>query len=321
MFHSGLAPGADPWRIKMEPVAVIAGKGNKRKLSSSVITLKGRDTLICASSLTVKELCDEVVSLQTELDECELLPDDEEEEVLLTNVSNSSYHVAKHLRAEVKKFGKREMNVSGEDGKVELTKDDEEKGEACFLADKNIVWFLLRMYPTQLMTGENDKDTASPELSGSTNLISHYNLDGAYSKFCGKKVKEKLSHFLPDLPGMIDNPASHDGSGLRLLLEKPPVVTKEFHPLTGSMLTGFRLHAGPLPEQYRALHQLPPRKKNKHRHKHNRTTDTLTQEGKEITSDSDHKKKKKKKDDDPERKKRKKEKKKKKIYRDRICQK
>uniref|UniRef100_A0A8C4WWU3 Mediator of RNA polymerase II transcription subunit 19 n=1 Tax=Eptatretus burgeri TaxID=7764 RepID=A0A8C4WWU3_EPTBU len=157
------------------------------------------------------------------------------------------------------------------------------------------------------------REPASPELSGSTNLISHYNLDGAYSKFCGKKVKEKLSHFLPDLPGMIDNPASHDGSGLRLLLEKPPVVTKEFHPLTGSMLTGFRLHAGPLPEQYRALHQLPPRKKNKHRHKHNRTTDTLTQEGKEITSDSDHKKKKKKKDDDPERKKRKKEKKKKKV--------
>jgi hypothetical protein len=127
-----------------------------------VITLKGRDTLICASSLTVKELCDEVVSLQTELDECQLLPDDEEEEVLLPNVSNSSYHVAKHLRAEVKKFGKvgcaipvsEEIEISykgassqvpvdlynhlawlltkgdeclGEDGKVQLTKDDEEK--------------------------------------------------------------------------------------------------------------------------------------------------------------------------------------------------
>jgi hypothetical protein len=42
---------------------------------------------------------------------------------------------------------------------IELPHDD--RGEACFLADKNIVWFLLRMYPTQLMTGENDKDAGS----------------------------------------------------------------------------------------------------------------------------------------------------------------
>lgn len=40
------------------------------------------------------------------------------------------------------------------------------------------------------------------ELTGHTNLITHYNLEHAYNKFCGKKVKEKLSNFLPELPGV-----------------------------------------------------------------------------------------------------------------------
>ncbi|KAK7801154.1 hypothetical protein U0070_007068 [Myodes glareolus] len=52
----------------------------------------------------------------------------------------------------------------------------------------------------------------STELTGSTKLITHYNLEQAYNKFCGKKVKEKLSNFLP---GMIDLPGSHDNSSLR----------------------------------------------------------------------------------------------------------
>lgn len=42
------------------------------------------------------------------------------------------------------------------------------------------------------------------ELTGHTNLITHYNLEHAYNKFCGKKVKEKLSNFLPELPGVFD---------------------------------------------------------------------------------------------------------------------
>lgn len=84
------------------------------------------------------------------------------------------------------------------------------------------------------------------ELTGSTNLITHYNLEHAYNKFCGKKVKEKLSNFLPDLPGMIDLPGSHDNSSLRSLIEKPPICGSSFTPLTGTMLTGFRLHAGPV---------------------------------------------------------------------------
>ncbi|XP_016154365.1 PREDICTED: mediator of RNA polymerase II transcription subunit 19 [Ficedula albicollis] len=152
--------------------------------------------------------------------------------------------------------------------------------------------------------------TGTTELTGSTNLITHYNLEHAYNKFCGKKVKEKLSNFLPDLPGMIDLPGSHDSSSLRSLIEKPPICGSSFTPLTGAMLTGFRLHAGPLPEQCRLMHIQPPKKKNKHKHKQSRTQDPVPPE---TPSDSDHKKKKKKKEEDPERKRKKKEKKKKKA--------
>ncbi|KAM3612519.1 uncharacterized protein V6R79_009574 [Siganus canaliculatus] len=147
------------------------------------------------------------------------------------------------------------------------------------------------------------------ELTGNTNLITHYNLEHAYNKFCGKKVKEKLSNFLPELPGMIDCPGTQDGSSLRSLIDKPPVCGNSFSPLTGALLTGFRLHTGPLPEQYRLMHIQPPKKKSKHKHKHHRPQDPLPQE---TPSDSDPKKKKKKRDDDPDRKKKKKDKKKKK---------
>uniref|UniRef100_A0A8B9BMS3 Mediator of RNA polymerase II transcription subunit 19 n=1 Tax=Anser brachyrhynchus TaxID=132585 RepID=A0A8B9BMS3_9AVES len=157
--------------------------------------------------------------------------------------------------------------------------------------------------------GARPLEKTTTELTGSTNLITHYNLEHAYNKFCGKKVKEKLSNFLPDLPGMIDLPGSHDNSSLRSLIEKPPICGSSFTPLTGTMLTGFRLHAGPLPEQCRLMHIQPPKKKNKHKHKQSRTQDPVPPE---TPSDSDHKKKKKKKEEDPERKRKKKEKKKKK---------
>jgi len=149
------------------------------------------------------------------------------------------------------------------------------------------------------------------ELTGNTNLITHYNLEHAYNKFCGKKVKEKLSNFLPELPGMIDCPDTQDGSSLRSLIEKPPVCGNSFSPLTGALLTGFRLHTGPLPEMHRLMHIQPPRKKkSKHKDKHHRPQDPIPQE---TPSDTDPKKKKKKRDDDPDRKKKKKDKKKKKT--------
>lgn len=114
---------------------------------------------------------------------------------------------------------------------------------------------------------------------------------------------------------MIDSPGIQDNSSLRSLIEKPPVCNNSFSPLTGVMLTGFRLHTGPvsvcvcmretkeglpmhllwvshillfacmiyvilsllpkLPEQYRLMHIQPPKKKNKHKHKHHRPQDPL----------------------------------------------
>lgn len=44
------------------------------------------------------------------------------------------------------------------------------------------------------------------DLTGATNLISHYGLEHTYSKFNSKKVKEQLSSFLPNLPSVIDGP-------------------------------------------------------------------------------------------------------------------
>lgn len=46
--------------------------------------------------------------------------------------------------------------------------------------------------------------------------------------------------------GMIDCPGNQDGSSLRSLIDKPPVCGNSFSPLTGALLTGFRLHTGPV---------------------------------------------------------------------------
>lgn len=147
--------------------------------------------------------------------------------------------------------------------------------------------------------------------------MEHYRLEHSYNKFSGKKVKEQLSSFLPYLPGMIDTPGHQDNSSLRSVIEKPPIGGKELLPLTSVQLAGFRLHPGPLPEQYRCVNQTPQRKhKNKHKkHKH-KAGETPSQETQvtEVGQDTHEKKHKKQKrhDEEKERKKRKKEKKRKK---------
>jgi len=150
------------------------------------------------------------------------------------------------------------------------------------------------------------------EITGATNLMTHHNLEHSYNKFTGKKMKDSLSSFLTNLPGVIDTPGSLDNSSLRSLIEKPPVGGKELLPLTNLQLTGFRLHAGPLPEQYRFTSQAPMKKKHKHKkHKH-RAGDTSSQDGTDAGEPPEKKHKKKRNEDEKERKKKKKEKKKKK---------
>lgn len=56
--------------------------------------------------------------------------------------------------------------------------------------------------------------------------------------------------FLLCAAGMIDCPGTQDGSSLRSLIDKPPVCGNSFSPLTGALLTGFRLHTGPVLTEY-----------------------------------------------------------------------
>ncbi|XP_022915948.1 mediator of RNA polymerase II transcription subunit 19 [Onthophagus taurus] len=155
------------------------------------------------------------------------------------------------------------------------------------------------------------------ELTGATNLMAYYGLEHSYSKFSGKKLKEQLSSFLPTLPGVIDTPGQNDNSSLRSVIEKPPIGGKELLPLTSVQLDGFRLHPGPLPEQFRYANQTPIKKhKNKHK-KHKYKDGSIPSQETPITEigqDTHEKKHKKQKrhDEDKERKKRKKEKKRKK---------
>lgn len=88
---------------------------------------------------------------------------------------------------------------------------------------------------------------ASGELTGATNLIQHHNLEHSFNKFCGRKVKDQLSSFLPNLPGNIDGPAKDSESSLRRLIERPPITSIEIVPLTKTQLdSAFRLHVGPV---------------------------------------------------------------------------
>lgn len=108
-----------------------------------------------------------------------------------------------------------------------------------------------------------------------------------------------------------------ENSSLRSIIEKPPIGGKELLPLTNVQLAGFRLHPGPLPEQYRFLNATPVRKhKNKYKkHKHKEAIVPLDTSIMDPTIDvleKKHKKQKRHEDDKAERKKRKKEKKRKK---------
>lgn len=89
--------------------------------------------------------------------------------------------------------------------------------------------------------------TAPSELTGGTNLIQYHNLEHSFNKFCGRKIKDQLSSFLPNLPGNIDVPASQDDSSLRKIIERPPITSIEIVPLNKQQLdSAFRLHVGPV---------------------------------------------------------------------------
>ncbi|CAH8643816.1 unnamed protein product [Dicrocoelium dendriticum] len=118
-------------------------------------------------------------------------------------------------------------------------------------------WAVAPCEPFYLMGTE----PPAPEtaLTGAKNLIEHYGLGNAYQKFCSKPLREELSAFLPHLSGNVDVPASVDGSGLMSLIERPPIRGKELHLFAPSQLdNAFRLHPGPLPQEYSSLFTAVP---------------------------------------------------------------
>jgi len=160
----------------------------------------------------------------------------------------------------------------------------------------------------------------SSEVTGATNLMASKNLEHSFAKLASKKMKDSLSSFLPALPGIVDSPGSADNSSLRGLIEKPPVGGKELMQLNQLQLAGFRLHPGPLPEQYRSLlNQVQAKaKRKKHKHKHKGGETPAQEEGKTDEEKEKRKEKKHKKHDreSEERRKKKKEKKKKRSKED-----
>merc|ERR1719384_25334 len=134
------------------------------------------------------------------------------------------------------------------------------------------------------------------EITGATNLMASKGLENSYVKLTTKKLKDSLSSFLPNLPGVIDTPSSQDNSSLRGLIEKPPVVGKELHPLGYGQLAGFRLHPGPLPEQYRISMQVQTKKKRKHKKNHKKGSETpATDENQTSRNESEEREKRKEK--------------------------
>ncbi|WAR03616.1 MED19-like protein [Mya arenaria] len=128
------------------------------------------------------------------------------------------------------------------------------------------------------------------ELTGCTNLIDYHGLEHTYNKFCNKKGKEELSSFLPHLPGYIDAPGIQDNSSLHSLIEKPPITGKEMNLLSNTALASFRLHPGPLPEQYKFMSQMPTKKKHKHKRKRESTANGSIPESAEESSKEKEKK-------------------------------
>merc|ERR1719509_562806 len=157
---------------------------------------------------------------------------------------------------------------------------------------------------------------ATAEVTGATNLMGAKNLEHSFVKLASKKIKDSLSSFLPHLPGIVDSAGSQDNSSLRSIIEKPPVGGKELMSLNQLQMAGFRLHPGPLPDQYRSLLnqvQAKARKKQKkHKHRGGETPGGTDEEEKKR-KDRKHKKHDR---ESEEKRKKKKEKKKKKNKED-----
>ncbi len=84
-----------------------------------------------------------------------------------------------------------------------------------------------------------------------SNKVSLNNLEGSFKDLDSQQVKDTLSSFLPHIPGEFDRMPD---TMLRQLLEQRTIGGKEFSPLSGQALLGFRLLPGPVSAQYSLSH-------------------------------------------------------------------
>ncbi|VDI37963.1 mediator of RNA polymerase II transcription subunit 19 [Mytilus galloprovincialis] len=107
------------------------------------------------------------------------------------------------------------------------------------------------------------------------------------------------------------------GSSLRSVAENPPKANKDLQPLSGGALSGFRLHPGPIPEQYRFMSQMPKKKHKPKKRKEERSGALQDSQDNSVESKDDKVKKKAKQDAEQKKDKReKKDKKKEKRMKD-----
>lgn len=113
-----------------------------------------------------------------------------------------------------------------------------------------------------------EEDSESTKEKASLEVVEH-----SYKELNTRKIKDSLSSFLPDIPGEFDSDEPIPDTTLRGLIDRPPIGGKEFLPLSGQALLGFRLLPGaPLPEPYKMdppslEHPKHHHKKRKHKHR------------------------------------------------------
>lgn len=117
-----------------------------------------------------------------------------------------------------------------------------------------ILFHLLCVCLVEVIAQDGDSDTKKTSIEM---------LEESYKQLNARKVKDSLSSFLPDMPGercvllmcivipgcgltgefdSMDSPETK----LQHLLEQRVIGNKEFHPLSGHALLGFRLLPGPV---------------------------------------------------------------------------
>lgn len=96
------------------------------------------------------------------------------------------------------------------------------------------------------MTYYFSAELVKDEVMDSNEKLSLSDIEQSFKELTSHKIKDSLSSFLPHIPGELDRPLDSPDTMLRHLLEQRNIGGKEFSPLSGQALLGFRLLPGPV---------------------------------------------------------------------------